>query len=133
MAKIPTKKVKDQVRVCHTFTFWCNLAEQIEIWQILTSTFTFLVGLFAIFGGLSNFSLLGGTSSILRIFLGGTSQKRHPVDSCIIGVDGQLCVGHTARPERPKGGKDEVKRPEGPPIRSRGQEGPLDFQYFETS
>ena len=31
------------------------------------------------------------------------------------------------RPERPKGGKDEVKRPEGPPIRSRGPEGPLDF------
>ena len=25
------------------------------------------------------FSLLGGTSSILRNFLGGTSQKRHPV------------------------------------------------------
>ena len=31
------------------------------------------------------------------------------------------------RPERPKGAKDEVKRPEGPPIRSRGLEGPLDF------
>ena len=29
---------------------------------------------------LSNFSLLGGTSSILRIFLGGTSEKTHPVD-----------------------------------------------------
>ena len=30
---------------------------------------------------LSNFSLLGGTSSILRISLGGTSEKTHPVDS----------------------------------------------------
>ena len=29
-----------------------------------------------------------------------------------------------ARPERPKGAKDEVKRPEGPPPRSRGPEGP---------
>ena len=28
------------------------------------------------------------------------------------------------RPERPKGVKDEVKRPEGPPARSRGTEGP---------
>ena len=28
------------------------------------------------------------------------------------------------RPERPKGAKDEVKRPEGPPARSRGPEGP---------
>ena len=27
-------------------------------------------------------------------------------------------------PERPKGAKDEVKRPEGPPARSRGPEGP---------
>ena len=29
-----------------------------------------------------------------------------------------------SRPERPKGAKDEVKRPEGPPTRSRGPEGP---------
>ena len=28
------------------------------------------------------------------------------------------------RPECPKGAKDEVKRPEGPPARSRGPEGP---------
>ena len=28
------------------------------------------------------------------------------------------------RPERPKGSKDEVKGPEGPPASSRGQEGP---------
>ena len=27
------------------------------------------------------------------------------------------------RPERPKGAKDEVKGPEGPPTRSRGPEG----------
>ena len=31
MAKIPTKKVKGYVRVRRTFTFCCNLAEQIEI------------------------------------------------------------------------------------------------------
>ena len=31
------------------------------------------------------------------------------------------------RPERPKGAKDKVKRPEGPPARSWGPEGPLDF------
>ena len=28
------------------------------------------------------------------------------------------------RPEHPKGAKDEVKGPEGPPTRSRGPEGP---------
>ena len=28
MAKIPTKKVKVQVRVCETFTFCCNLEDQ---------------------------------------------------------------------------------------------------------
>ena len=31
------------------------------------------------------------------------------------------------RPERLKGAKDEVKRPEGPSTRSRGPKGPLDF------
>ena len=30
-------------------------------------------------------------------------------------------------PERLKGAKDKVKRPKGPPIRSQGLEGPLDF------
>ena len=44
----------------------------------------------AMFGELSNLfseiSVLGGTSSILRTFLGGTSQKRHPV--CIYGSNG---------------------------------------------
>ena len=29
---------------------------------------------------LGHFFLLGGTSSILRTFLGGTSQKKHPVE-----------------------------------------------------
>ena len=51
-----------------------------KLWQTLTWTFTFLVGIFAIFVELSHFSLLGGTTSILRTFLGGTSQKRHPVE-----------------------------------------------------
>ena len=32
--------------------------------------------------------------------------------------------GPTYRPERPKGAKDEVKRPEGPPAKSRGPESP---------
>ena len=36
---------------------------------------------------LSHFSPLGGTSSILRTFLGGTSQKRHPVH-CSLSSDG---------------------------------------------
>ena len=39
-------------------------------------------GFFATFGELSHFSLLGGTSSILRTFLGGTSEKTHPVCFC---------------------------------------------------
>ena len=34
-------------------------------------------------------------------------------------------IAWVTRPERPKGAKDEVKRPEGPPTRSRGAEGPL--------
>ena len=33
----------------------------------------------AIVGELSHFSLSGWTSSILRTFLGGTSEKTHPV------------------------------------------------------
>ena len=51
---------------------------------------------------------------------------------CIIGVEVKkkevlVNIAWVTRPERPKGAKDEVKRPEGPPIRSRGPEGPLDF------
>ena len=47
--------------------------------QALTWTFTFIVGIFTIFSELSHFSILGGTSSILRTFLDGTSQKKHPL------------------------------------------------------
>ena len=79
MAKIPTKKVKVHVKVCQTFTFCCDRARKIKVWLALTWTFTFLVRIFAIFYELSNFSLLGGTSSILRISLGGTSEKTHRV------------------------------------------------------
>ena len=53
MAKIPTKKVKVHVRV---LLFPMNLVI---------------------------FSLLGGTSSILTTFLGGTSQKNHPVEKSV--------------------------------------------------
>ena len=53
------------------------------------------------------------------------------IDLCIIGVEVEKEVlvnfAWVTRPERPKGVKDEVKRPQGPPIRSRGPEGPLDF------
>ena len=81
MAKIPNRKVKVQVRVCQIFTFCCNLAEGIMDWQTLTWTFTFFSRDTAVFGRLSHFSLLGGTGSILRFFLGGTSTKIHPVQS----------------------------------------------------
>ena len=50
------------------------------------------------------------------------------IDSCIIGVEVEKEVlvnfAWVTRPERPKGAKDEVKRPEGPPIRSWGPERP---------
>ena len=36
----------------------------------------------------------------------------------------QKYIEWVTRPERPKDAKDEVKRPEGPPARSRGPEGP---------
>ena len=45
-----------------------------------------------------------------------------------IEVDKEVSVLVTfagvTRPERPKGAKDEVKRPEGPTTRSRGLKGP---------
>ena len=52
--------------------------------------------IFCVLGGtsvLSHFFLLGGTSSILRTFLGGTSQKKHPVyfNMNILGTDVLLC------------------------------------------
>ena len=50
------------------------------------------------------------------------------IDSCIIAVEVEKEVlvnfAWVTRPERPKGAKDEVKRPEGPPPRSQGPEGP---------
>ena len=49
------------------------------MWQALTWTFTFLVGILLSSVNLAISSLLGGTSSILRSFLGGTSEKTHPV------------------------------------------------------
>ena len=77
-SNISTKKVKVQVRACHTPNFVANLQQKVKVSQMLTWTFTFLVGIFAISSELSNFSLLGGTSSILRTFLGGTSKKKPP-------------------------------------------------------
>ena len=79
MAKILTKKVKVQVRASQTLIFLALSQQKVKVWQTFTWTFTFLVGIFAILGELSSFSLLGGTSSILRTFLGGTSEKTHPV------------------------------------------------------
>ena len=50
------------------------------------------------------------------------------IDSCIIDVEVEREVlvnfAWVTRPERPKGAKDEVKGPEGPPTRSLGPEGP---------
>ena len=50
------------------------------------------------------------------------------IDTCIIAVDVETEVlvnfAWVTRPERPKGAKDEVKRPERPPPRIRSPEGP---------
>ena len=48
------------------------------------------------------------------------------IDSCINEVEKEVLVNfaRVTRPERPKGAKDEVKRPEGPLPKSRGPEGP---------
>ena len=80
MAKIPTKKVKVQVRACQTLIFSAKLQHKVKAGQTLSWTFTFLVRNFSIFGELGLFSPLGGTNSILRTFLGGTSKKTHPVE-----------------------------------------------------
>ena len=49
------------------------------------------------------------------------------IDSCIIDaeVEKEVLVNFAwvTRPERPKGAKDEVKKPKGPPARSRGPAG----------
>ena len=79
MAKNPSEKVKVQVRASQTLIFLALSQQKVKVLQTLTWTFTFLVGIFAILGELSSFSLLGGTSSLLRTFLGGTSEKTHPV------------------------------------------------------
>ena len=80
MAKISTKKVKVEVKASQSFPFCCNFnSRKTKVWQALTWTFTFLVEIFLSSMNLFIFLLLGGTSSILRTFLGGTSQKNHPV------------------------------------------------------
>ena len=52
-------------------------------------------------------------------------------DTCIRDTEVEELVVVTfawvTRPERPKGAKDEVKRPEGLPARSWAPEGPLNF------
>ena len=45
------------------------------------------------------------------------------VSSCYV------TFGWVTRPERLKGAKDEVMKPEGPPARSQAPEGPLDFGH----
>ena len=53
------------------------------------------------------------------------------IDSCIIAIEVEKEVlvnfAWVTRPEHPKGAKDKVKRPKGPPFRSQGPEDPLDF------
>ena len=44
---------------------------------------------------------------------------------------GLTLSGPDVPPERPKGAKDKVKRPEGPPAISWGPEGPLNFYIGE--
>ena len=78
-SNISTKKSESPSQSLSDLNFSANLQQKVNVCQTLTWTFTFLVGIFAISSELSNFSLLGGTSSILRTFLGGTSQKNHPV------------------------------------------------------
>ena len=59
MAKIPAKKVKVQVRVCHTFTFCCTLAEKSEGLTDSDLDFHFFSWDIAIFGEFSNFFTIG--------------------------------------------------------------------------
>ena len=79
LAKILLKKWKSKSESAIPLNFSAKLHQKVKVWKTLTWTCTFSEGFFASFGKLSHFSLLGGTSSILRTFLGGTSQKRHPV------------------------------------------------------
>ena len=61
----------------------------------MTTTFTFPVGFLDSFGELSQFSLLSGTSSILRTFLGGTSEKKSPCISNLVCHDPTSAVPWT--------------------------------------
>ena len=70
LAKIPSKKVKIQVRACETLIYYAKFKHKVMGWQALTWTFTFSVGIFAIFVPVP----------IVRSFLGGTSQRIHPVE-----------------------------------------------------
>ena len=79
VAKNPPEKVKVQVRVCQTFTFTVTWQELFLCVAGCDFDFHFLVGILQSSVNLVIFSLLGGTSSILRTFLGGTSEKTHPV------------------------------------------------------
>ena len=54
------------------------------IWTTVLENFLFMCLGWAGTSVLGHFFLLGGTSSILRIFLGGTSKKKHPVDLTIM-------------------------------------------------
>ena len=73
VAKKPFEKVKVQVRVCQTFTFYCNLAGtffmcgRVWLWLSLFSRDI------AIFGELSHFFTIGWAQ--FHTFLGGTSKK----------------------------------------------------------
>ena len=72
---ISTKKSESPSQSLSDFNFSAKLQQKVKVSQTLTWTFTFLAGIFAISSELSNFSLLGGTSSILKTFLGGTGKK----------------------------------------------------------
>ena len=73
------KKWKSKSEFVKPSLFTVTWQEFFYVWQAVTWTFTFLVGILLSLVNLVIFSLLGGTSSILRTFLGGTSEKNHPV------------------------------------------------------
>ena len=73
------KKWKSKSEFVKPSLFTVTWQEFFYVWQAVTWTFTFLVGILLSLVNLVIFSLLGGTSSILRTFLGGTSQNKHPV------------------------------------------------------
>ena len=73
------KKWKSKSEFVKPSLFTVTWQEFFYVWQAVTWTFTFLVGILLSLVNVVIFSLLGGTSSILRTFLGGTSEKNHPV------------------------------------------------------